>query len=78
MLAPWEKSYGQPGQHIRKQRHSFANKGPSVAFPVVMYWCDSWTIKKADHRRIDAFLNCSVGEDSWGSLGQEGDQISPS
>ena len=33
------------------------------AFPVVMYGCESWTIKKAEHRRIDAF-NCGVGEDS--------------
>ena len=29
MLAPWEKSYDQPRQHIKKQRHYFANKGPS-------------------------------------------------
>ena len=28
-LAPWEESYDQPRQHIKKQRHSFANKGPS-------------------------------------------------
>ena len=28
MLAPWKKSYDQPRQHIKKQRHSFANKGP--------------------------------------------------
>ena len=37
-----------------------ANKGPShlvkaMVFPVVMYGCESWTIKKAKHRRIDAF-----------------------
>ena len=32
-------------------------------FPVVMYGCESWTIKKAEHRRI-LFLNCGVGEDS--------------
>ena len=32
-------------------------------FPVVMYGCESWTIKKAEHRRIDAF-NCGAGEDS--------------
>ena len=40
------------------------NKGPSsqsYGFPVVMYGCESWTIKKAEHRRIDAF---GVGEDS--------------
>ena len=28
-LAPWKKSYDQPRQHIEKQRHYFANKGPS-------------------------------------------------
>ena len=46
-----EKSYDQPRQHIKKQRHYFANKGPCIkamAFPVVMYGCDSWTIKKAE------------------------------
>ena len=41
-----------------QQRQYFANKGPSVkamVFPVVMYGCESWTIKKAECRRIDAF-----------------------
>ena len=32
MLAPWEKSYDQPRQHIKKQRHYFANKGPKLWF----------------------------------------------
>ena len=35
----------------------------AMVFPVVMYRCESWTIKKAEHQRIDA-LNCGVGEDS--------------
>ena len=35
----------------------------AMAFPIVMYGCESWTIKKAEHQRIDA-LNCGVGEDS--------------
>ena len=35
----------------------------AMVFPVVMYGCESWTGKKAEHRRIDA-LNCGVGEDS--------------
>ena len=43
-----------------------------------MYRCESWTIKKAEHQRIDAFLNCSVGEDSWESLGLQGNQTSQS
>jgi len=41
----------QPRQHIKNQRHYFANKGPSsqtTVFPVVMYGCESWTIKKAE------------------------------
>ena len=44
-------------------------------FSVVMYGYESWTIKKAEHWRIDA-LNCGVGEDSWEYLGQQGDQTS--
>ena len=58
MLTPWKESYDQPRQHIKKQRHYFANKGPSsrgYGFSVVMYGCESWTIKKAEHWRIDAF-----------------------
>ena len=49
----------------------------AMVFPVVMYGCDSWTIKKAECRRIDV-LNCGVGEDSWESLGLQGDPSSPS
>ena len=59
MLTPWKKSYDQPKQHIKKQKHYFANKGLSSQsygfFPVVMYGCESLTIKKAECRRIDAF-----------------------
>ena len=53
-----QKNYDKPRQHIKKQRHYFANKGQSsqgYVFPVVMYSCESWTIKKAEHQRIDAF-----------------------
>ena len=48
----------KPRQHIKKQRHYFANKGPScqaVVFTVVMYGCESWSIKKAECQRFDAF-----------------------
>jgi len=55
ILAPWKKSYDQPRQHIKKQRHYFANEGPSSQSYVWMYGCESWTIKKAEHWRIDAF-----------------------
>ena len=40
---------------MKKQTHYFANKGPSMVFPVVMYGCESWTLKKAEHQKIDAF-----------------------
>ena len=43
---------------ILKSRDDFANKGPSsqtMVFPVVIYGCESWTIKKAECQRIDAF-----------------------
>ena len=40
----------------------------AMVFPVVVYGCESWTVKKAERRKIDAFelmlLNCGVGEDS--------------
>ena len=35
----------------------------AIVFPVVMYRCESWTVKKAEHRTIDAF-ECGVVEDS--------------
>ena len=57
-LLPWKKSYDKLRQHIKKQRHYFANKGPSnqsYGFSVVMYGCKSWTLKKADCWRIDGF-----------------------
>ena len=53
----------QPRQHIKKQRHTLLTKVhlvKAMVFPVVMYGCESWTIKKAECERIDAFeLWCS-------------------
>ena len=62
MITPWKESYDQPRQHIKKQRHYFVHKALSSQacfFSVVMCGCESWTIKKAEHRRIDAFELCS-------------------
>ena len=56
--SPWKESYDQPRQHIKEQRHYFANEGlscQSYGFPVVVYGCEDWNIRKAEHRRIDAF-----------------------
>ena len=49
----------------------------ATVFPGVMYGCESWTIRKVEHQRIDA-LNCGVGEDSLESYGLQGDQTSQS
>ena len=45
----------------------------AMVFPVVIYGCESWTIKRAEKLMP---LNFGAGEDSWESLGQQGDQIS--
>ena len=58
MLAPWKKAYDQPRELIKKQRHYFATKVhlvKAMVFPVVMYGCESLTIKKAERQTIDAF-----------------------
>ena len=65
MLAPWKKSYDQPRQHIQKQRHYFADiilptkvhLFKAMVSPVVVYGCESWTIKKAKCWRMMP-LNC--------------------
>ena len=49
----------------------------AMVFPVVMYGYESWSVKKAEHQIIDA-LNSGVGEDSWESLGLQGDPSTPS
>ena len=58
MLAPWKKSYDQPRQHIKSRDITLPTKihlVKAIVFPVVMYECESWIIKKAECRRIDSF-----------------------
>ena len=58
MLAPWKKSYNKSRHHIKKQRRPFLTKVhlvKAMVFQVVMYGCENWTIKKAEHQRINAF-----------------------
>ena len=62
MLASWKKSYDKPRQHIKKQRYitlptkvQVVKTVKATVFPVVMYRCESWTIKKAERQRMDAF-----------------------
>ena len=58
MLAPWKKSYDQPRQRIKTRDMTLPTKVhlvKAMVFPVVMYACESWTLKKAEDQRIDAF-----------------------
>ena len=57
-LTPCKESYDQPRQHIK--HHDFTlpttvHLVKAMVFPMVMYGCESWTVKKAERRRIDAF-----------------------
>ena len=82
------RSYDQPRQHIKKQRHYFANKGLSsqgYGFSSGHVWVweldykESWAPKNwCFWTVVLMLLNCGVGEDSWESLGLQGDPTSPS
>ena len=52
-INPWKESYGKPRPHITFPTKVHLVK--AMVFPVVMYGCESWTVKKAEHLRIDAF-----------------------
>ena len=58
MIVPWKKSYDQAGQHIKKQRHYLANKGPSsqrFGFSSSHVWMSELDNKEAECQRIGAF-----------------------
>ena len=77
MLVPWKKSYDQPRQHIKKQRHYFANKGQhsqGCGFFRSYVWM--WEL---DHKESWVSKNWYfLTEGSWDSLGLQGDPTSPS
>ena len=58
MLAPWKESNEKPRQHIKNRDITLPKKVrlvKAMVSPVVMYGYESWTIKKAECQRIDAF-----------------------
>ena len=63
MLAPWKKSYDKTS--VLESRDitlpSEVCLVKAMVFTVVMYGCESWTVKKAEHQEL---MNCGVGEDS--------------
>ena len=80
MLTPWKESYDQPRQHIKKQRCYFANKGLSsqgCGFSSGHVWMRVGLRRKLNAEKL-MLLNCGIEEDSWESLGLQGDTTSPS
>ena len=58
MLASWKESYDKSRQSIKKQNIILPTKVcivKAMVFPIVKYGYESWTVKKAEHQRIDAF-----------------------
>ena len=79
MLAPWKESYDKPRQHIESRDNTLPINVcivKAMVSPVLIYCCESWTIKKAECPRIDT-SNCA-GESSLESLGEQGNQTSKS
>ena len=57
-LTPWKQSYANLDSILKSRDITWPTKVhlvKAMVFPVVMYGCESWTVKKAEHRRIDAF-----------------------
>ena len=63
-LVPWKESYDKPRQCVKSRNITLPTivcLVKAMVFPVVMYGCEGWTIKKAEELM---FLNCGPGEDS--------------
>ena len=66
LKTPWKESYNKLRQCIKKQDIILSTKiyiVKAMVFPVVMYGCECWAIKKVEHQRIDTF-KFGTGEDS--------------
>ena len=70
------------GKHIKKQRHYFANKGPSSQGRLWFFLWSCMDVRVGVWRKLSTkewmLLNCGVGEDSWGPLELQEDPSSPS
>ena len=78
MIASWQESYDKPRECVEKQRHRSVTKVcivKTMVFLMVTYSCESWTVKRAEHQRIDAFELEKTGEDSCESLGGQTSQF---
>ena len=78
-IASWWESDDRPRQCVEKRRHYSADKGlysQGYGFSVVTYGCESWNVRQSAKELM--LLNCDAGEDSWESLGQQGNQTNQS
>ena len=79
--APWKKSYGQPQQHIQKQRHYFANKGPSSQgydFSIGHVWMWEMDCKESWAQKNWCFWTVVLERTLESPFGQQADPTSPS
>ena len=80
-ILAWRKDSYDKVRVLENSRHHFAVTKvcivKTMVFLVVMYGCESWTIKKAKHQEL-MLLNHGAGEDSWESFGLQGGQTSQS
>ena len=79
-FAPWKKIMTNLDSILKSRDFTLMIKVclvKAMVFPVVMYRCESLTIKKLSAEEL-MLLNRGVGEDSWESLGLQGDETSPS
>ena len=80
MLAPWKKAITNIDSILKSRDISLPTKVRLIkarVFPVVIYGCESWTVKKLSDKEL-MLLNCGVGEDFWESLGLQRDPTTPS
>ena len=81
VLAPWKKSYDQPRQHTKKAETLLCQKclsSQSYGFSSGHVWMWESHYKESLSAKELMLLNCGVGEDSWESLGLQGDKTSQS
>ena len=66
MLTPWKESYDHIESILKSRDITLSTRVhlvKAMVFPVVMYGCESWTVKKAEHQKL-ILLNCGVEKDS--------------
>ena len=82
MFVPWKKSYDNPRQLLKSRDIALpvkVRRVKAMVFPVIMCGCESWTVKKAEHQRTDAFEQafCREGQAGASCPGGTPSSLSP-